>query len=73
MNYPCQALIVASSCRDFDVALMWLGGSLSANSATLAHIGSLHRGDNLDILHRYLKDKTTKLIRLEPPQWDPPP
>ncbi len=36
-------------------------------------MGSLHRGDNLDILHRYLKDKTTKLIRLEPPQWDPPP
>jgi hypothetical protein len=36
-------------------------------SATLAHMGSLHRGDNLDILHRYLRDAATNLIHLEPP------
>jgi hypothetical protein len=28
---------------------------------------SLHRGDNLDILHRYLKDEATNLIHLKPP------
>jgi hypothetical protein len=28
MDYPCQALIVASSCRDFEVALRWLAVGL---------------------------------------------
>jgi hypothetical protein len=30
-------------------------------------MASQRRSDNLDILHRYLKDEATNLIHLEPP------
>ncbi len=35
MNYPCQALIVASSCRDFGVALWGLWGAYAVPINTL--------------------------------------
>ena len=35
--------------------------------ATLAHMGTLYYGDNLDILRRYLKDETVDLVYLDPP------
>ena len=30
-------------------------------------MGTLHYGDNLDILRRYLKDETVDLVYLDPP------
>jgi hypothetical protein len=36
-------------------------------AAKLAHMGSQHRSDSLDILHRYFKDEATNLIHIEPP------
>ena len=43
------------------------GLSKGPSFATLAGMGMLYYGDNLDILRRYVKDETVDLVYLDPP------